>query len=144
MEFNPFSSEFFDDPYETYRWLRDEAPVYRNEEFGFWTLSRFDDVVAAHRDWNTFSSEHGLTIDQLTDPDSPVRGTSIIMMDPPAHDRMRKLVSRVFTPRAVAALEPMISDVIASCLDPLRDQDELDLVADFSAQIGRASCREKV
>jgi cytochrome P450 len=133
VEFNPFSSEFFDDPYETYRWLRDEAPVYENEELGFWTLARFDDVVAAHRDWNTFSSEHGLTIDQLRDPDSPVRGTSIIMMDPPDHDRMRKLVSRVFTPRAVAGLEPMISEVVAACLDPLRDHDELDLVADFSA-----------
>ena len=51
MEFNPLSEEFFDDPYDTYRWLRDEAPCYRNEELGFWALSRFDDVVAAHRDW---------------------------------------------------------------------------------------------
>jgi cytochrome P450 len=133
VEFDPFSDEFFDDPYETYRWLRDEAPAYENQEYGFWALSRFDDVVAAHRDWKTFSSEHGLTIDQLSDPDSAVRGTSIIMMDPPDHDRMRKLVSRVFTPRAVASLEPMITDVIASCLDPLRDDAELDLVADFSA-----------
>ena len=123
VEFDPLSSDFFDDPYDTYRWLRDEAPVYHNERYGFWALSRFADVVAAHRDWKTFSSEHGLTIDQLTDPNSGMKGTSIIMMDPPEHDRMRKLVSRVFTPRAMAALEPMIRDVITSYLAPLDGAD---------------------
>lgn len=133
MDFNPFSSDFFDDPYGTYRWLRDEAPAYRSDRYGFWALSRFDDVVAAHRDWKTFSSEHGVTIDQLTDPESPVRGTSIIMMDPPDHDRMRKLVSRVFTPRAVADLEPMVRRVIDEYLDALRDRDTFDLVAEFAA-----------
>ena len=55
MEFDPLSADFFDDPYDTYRWLRDEAPVYHNERYGFWALSRFADVVAAHRDWKTFS-----------------------------------------------------------------------------------------
>jgi cytochrome P450 len=133
VEFDPLSADFFDDPYETYRWLRDEAPVYHNERYGFWALSRFADVVAAHRDWKTFSSEHGLTIDQLTDPNSPVRGTSIIMMDPPEHDRMRKLVSRVFTPRAMAALEPMVRGVITSYLEPYDGADGFDAVADFAA-----------
>jgi cytochrome P450 len=133
MEFDPLSSDFFDDPYDTYRWLRDEAPVYHNERYGFWALSRFADVVAAHRDWKTFSSEHGLTIDQLTDPNSGIKGTSIIMMDPPEHDRMRKLVSRVFTPRAMAALEPMIRDVVTSHLVPLDGADGFDAVADFAA-----------
>ena len=133
MEFNPFSPDFFDDPYETYRWMRDEAPAYESTRYGFWALSRYEDVLAAHRDWKTFSSEHGLTIDQLTDPDSPVRGTSIIMMDPPEHDRMRKLVSRVFTPRAVSNLEAMIRGTITRFLEPLRDRDEFDLVADFAA-----------
>jgi cytochrome P450 len=133
VEFNPFSADFFDDPYDTYRWLRDEAPVYHNEQFGFWALSRFDDVVTAHRDWKTFSSEHGVTIDQLTDPNNPQRGSSIIFMDPPEHDRMRKLVSRVFTPRAVAAMEPLVRDIVARYLDPLTGQDEIDLVADFAA-----------
>ena len=133
MEFNPFSPEYFNDPYDTYRWLRNEAPTYENRQYGFWALSRFDDVVAAHRDWKTFSSAHGLTLDQLVDPDSAVRNTSIIMMDPPEHDVMRKLVSRVFTPRAVAALEPLISQVIDGYLDPLRDRDEFDLLAEFAA-----------
>jgi cytochrome P450 len=133
LEFNPFSADFFDDPYDTYRWLRDEAPVYHNERFGFWALSRFDDVVAAHRDWKTFSSAHGVTIDQLTDPNNPMRGSSIIFMDPPEHDWMRKLVSRVFTPRAVAALEPMAREIVAGYLDPLEGRSEIDLVADFAA-----------
>jgi cytochrome P450 len=133
VEFDPLSADYFDDPYETYRWLRDEAPVYHNERYGFWALSRFADVVAAHRDWKTFSSEHGLTIDQLTDPNSPVRGTSIIMMDPPEHDRFRGLVSRVFTPRAMASMEPMVREVIDEHLDALAGRTEFDLVAEFSA-----------
>jgi len=133
VEFDPLSSDFFDDPYDTYRWLRDEAPVYHSEKYGFWALSRFADVVAAHRDWKTFSSEHGLTIDQLTDPTQAMKGTSIIMMDPPDHDRMRKLVSRVFTPRAMAALEPMVRDVISSYLAPFDGADAFDAVADFAA-----------
>jgi len=133
VEFNPFSADFFDDPYDTYRWLREEAPVYHSDRYGFWALSRFDDVVTAHRDWKTFSSEHGVTLDQLTDPSNPQRGSSIIFMDPPEHDRMRKLVSRVFTPRAVAALEPLVRDVVAKYLDPLTGEREIDLVADFAA-----------
>ena len=133
MEFNPFSADFFDDPYETYRWMRDEVPAYENTQYGFWALSRYDDVLAAHRDWKTFSSEYGLTIDQLTDPDTPVKGTSIIMMDPPEHDQMRKLVSRVFTPRAVQSLEPMVRDTIRRYLTPLEDRADFDLVAEFSA-----------
>ena len=56
VEFDPFSSVFFDDPYPTYRRLRDEAPVYSNDQYGFVALSRYDDVVSAHRDWETYSS----------------------------------------------------------------------------------------
>jgi cytochrome P450 len=133
LEFNPFSADFFDDPYDTYRWLRDEAPVYHNERFGFWALSRFDDVVAAHRDWKTFSSAHGVTIDQLTDPSNPQQGSSIIFMDPPEHDRMRKLVSRVFTPRAVAALEALVRGIVVGYLGAIGERREFDLVADFAA-----------
>jgi len=133
VEFNPLSDDFFDDPYETYRWLRDEAPAYRNEQYGFWALSRFDDVVAAHRDWRTFSSEHGLTIDQLTNPDANVKGQSIIMMDPPDHDRMRKLVSRAFTPRAITRMEPIAHQVITKYLDAVQGEPGFDAVTDFAA-----------
>src|SRR6478609_9924602 len=106
LDFDPYSDVFFNDPYEVYRRLRDEAPAYRNDHYGFWALSRFDDVVTAHRDWKTFTSTHGLTLDQLTDPDNAAaQAPMIITMDPPEHDRMRKLVSRAFTPRAITRME---------------------------------------
>ena len=133
MEFDPYSEVFFDDPYDLYRELRDHAPVYRNDHYGFYALSRYDDVAAAHRDWQTFTSTHGITVDMLTDPRGAdmARG-SIIFMDPPEHDRLRGLVSRVFTPKAVADLEPMIRRLVCHYLDAL-DGPSFDLVADFSA-----------
>jgi cytochrome P450 len=134
VEFDPFSEEFFNDPYETYRRLRDEAPVYFSERYGFYALSRFADVLTAHREWETFSSAHGVELFTLSkDPEEVASYRSIIMMDPPEHDGFRALVSRVFTPRAVSALEPMIRDVICSFLDPLNDGREFDAVADFAA-----------
>lgn len=134
VDFDPFSHDFFDDPTETYRRLRDEAPVYRNETYGFYALSRFDDVVAAHRDWQTFSSAHGVELSSLTRDPAMVRALGlIIMMDPPEHERHRALVSRVFTPRAVADLEPMIRAVIREHLAPLEDCDTFDAVGDWAA-----------
>ena len=134
VEFDPFSDEYFNDPSEVYRRLRDEAPVYFSEKYGFYALSRFADVVAAHRDWQAFSSSHGVDLSMLTKDPEMVRSLrSIIMMDPPEHDRLRALVSRVFTPRAVTALEPMVREVITSYLAPLDDRDDFDAVADFSA-----------
>ncbi len=134
VEFDPFSEEFFNDPYETYRRLRDEAAVYFSEQYGFYALSRFADVLAAHRDWEAFSSAHGVELFLLSkDPEEIASYRNIIMMDPPEHDRFRSLVSRVFTPRAVTALEPMIREVICNFLDRLNDAGEFDAVADFAA-----------
>ena len=134
MEFDPLSDDFFEDPYDTYRWLRDEAPCYYSERYGFWALSRYEDVVVASRDWQTFTSTKGITLDQLAADDlgSMTLG-SIIFMDPPDHERLRKLVSRVFTPKAVAELEPMIRRLICSYLDPLVGRSSFDLTADFAA-----------
>lgn len=134
VEFDPFSETYFNDPTEVYRRLRDEAPVYRNETYGFYALSRFADVLSAHRDWEGFSSAHGIELSSLrTDPELIRRARMIIMMDPPEHDRLRQLVSRVFTPRAVEALEPMIREVIHQFLDPLTGRDGFDAVAELSA-----------
>lgn len=134
VEFDPFSDEYFNDPYDLYRRMRDEAPVYFSEKYGFYALSRFADVLAAHRDWEGFSSAHGIELFTLSmDPEEVKDFRSIIMMDPPEHDRFRALVSRVFTPRAVTALEPMIREVIRSFLDPVNDAPEFDAVADFAA-----------
>ncbi len=135
VEFDPFSDEYFNDPTEVYRRLRDEAPVYFSEKYGFYALSRFADVVSAHRDLAAFTSTHGIELMTLTTktPEEVASYRQIIMMDPPEHDVMRALVSRVFTPRAMVALEPMIRHVIAGFLDELDDPTDFDAVADFSA-----------
>jgi cytochrome P450 len=134
VDFDPFSDVYFGDPTPVYRRLRDEAPVYFNERYGFYALSRFDDVVAAHRDWQAFSSSHGVDLSSLTKDPELVRSLGmIIMMDPPEHDRYRGLVSRVFTPRAIGALEPMVREVIGGLLDAIPDRGGFDVVADFSA-----------
>jgi cytochrome P450 len=133
VEFDPYSDTFFDDPYELYARLRDEAPVYYSEKYNFYALSRYDDVVAAHKDWKRLSSAHGLDPWTMSKPVEEIAGyRSIIMMDPPAHDRFRGLVSRVFTPRAVTALEPMVREVITHFLDQI-EGDEFDAVEQFSA-----------
>ena len=106
VEFDPFSDEYFNDPYDLYRRMRDEAPVYFNEKYGFWALFRYDDVCAAHKDWQTFSSRpRRRPVHARNDPTHPVY-RSIIMMDPPEHDRHRALVSRVFTPRPSGPWSP--------------------------------------
>lgn len=132
IEFDPYSRTYYDDPYDLYRRMRDDAPVLHNDDIGFYALSRWDDVVDAERDWATYSSAYGIELDSLT------KGTafefeSLIMMDPPKHDRLRALVSRVFTPRAISALEPMVRQVIRGYLDDLDGRDEVDLVAEFAA-----------
>jgi cytochrome P450 len=133
VEFDPFSEIYFNDPYETYRHLRDHAPVYYNEQYGFWALSRYDDVAPAMKDSETYSSAKGVSLDMLIDPDAiKPSAPLIIMMDPPQHMRMRKLVNKVFTPRAVARLETMIHDTITAVADQI-DPTSFDAVADFTA-----------
>jgi cytochrome P450 len=133
LEFDPFSDEYFNGPYDLYRRMRDHAPVYFNEQYGFWALFRYDDVCAAHKDWQTFSSAHGVDLSTLNTDEALIRMyRSMIMMDPPEHDRLRALVSRVFTPRAVGALEPMVREVIVSFLEAFDEADSFDAVADFS------------
>jgi len=132
VDFDPFSPGFFEDPYPVYRMLRDAAPVYHNPGYGFWALSRFDDVLAAHQDWRTFSSAHGVTLHDLCNPDFRSSGI-LIYLDPPEHERLRKLVSKVFTPRAVAGLEPAIRAIVRRTLDRVAGARRFDAVADFAA-----------
>lgn len=130
VDYNPFSHELQMDPWDTYRRLREEAPVYHNAEIGFWALSRFDDVLAASLDPQTFMSSHGVTIEGLGgDFDM------LIAKDPPEHTWHRKLISRVFSAKNVANLEPFIRKVAGELLDAARDRGELDVVADFSARL---------
>lgn len=132
MELNPFSHEFHEDPYPTYRWLREHAPLYRNERFDFWALSRFRDVLDASHDWETYSSAEGTTVERI---DGALFGERPMMIftDPPRHDRLRKLVNRVFTPRRIAELEPFARSTVVKLLDPLVARGGGDFVKEISA-----------
>ena len=114
MEYDPTDWSTQIDPYPTYAQLRDGAPVYHNEKMGFWALSRFEDVWDAHLDWETFSSAWGQTLEKTLTP-LPL----MISLDPPKHTRVRQLVSKVFTPRRVGLLEPIVRGITTERLDGL-------------------------
>ncbi|MBU9763421.1 cytochrome P450 [Mycobacterium sp. TNTM28] len=129
--FDPFSAEFFEDPYEMYRQLRDEAPVYYSDRYDFYALSRHSDVAAAFKDFETYSSARGVTLEEIQGGEVQ-HGQSIIWMDPPDHRRMRSLVNKVFTPRAITAQEPVVRERIAYHLSRV-DPSGFDVVSDFAA-----------
>lgn len=133
LDFDPFSDVFFNHPYDTYRRMRDEAPVYWNEKYGFYAISRHGDVSDAYKNWEVFSSSKGVDLDMIKNGEfvPPL----IIMKDPPEHNRMRVLVSRVFTPRAIGNLEPMVRDTITRFLDKadIAGRGGFDVVHDWSA-----------
>jgi cytochrome P450 len=131
MELNPFSYEFHENPYPTYVHLRDRAPLYHNETMNFWALSRFRDVMDALLDWQTYSSVGALVLERL-DPKYLEATPMMILEDPPRHDRLRALVSRAFTPRRIAGLEPFVRELSGKLLDPLVRQGGGDFVKDFS------------
>jgi cytochrome P450 len=135
MEFDPMSEEFFERPWDVYRWLRDEAPAYHNERLGFWAVSRYDDCVEVHRDVATYTSTRGVTLAQLRSAsfgEIADQVASMIMMDPPMHERMRKLVNRAFTPRRIAEWEPVVEQVIGGYLEGLTGSGAFDVVRDLS------------
>ena len=127
IEFDPFSDTFFDDPSATYARLRDEAPVYLNEKYGFYVLSRHADVVAADGDPVRFVSSYGVTLELLLQK-QPMNTNMMIVMDPPEHTQMRKLVSQAFSRNAIGSLEPLVAQIIATYLDALVERNEFDLV----------------
>jgi cytochrome P450 len=133
LYWDPLDVAIDEDPYETWRRLRDDAPVYRNDRFDFWALSRYADVEAAHRDPSTYVSSHGTVLEMMTA--EPVPSGMMIFQDPPEHTRLRSLVSRAFTPRRVSVLEAHIRDLCAELLAPWDDHGELDFVADFGATL---------
>ncbi|MBF4161620.1 cytochrome P450 [Nocardioides acrostichi] len=131
--YDPSDSELDASPYETWKWLRDERPVYFNDERGFYALSRYDDVAAALKDTEAFSSAYGTVLELLT-PERQQTGM-MINSDPPSHTRLRKLVSRVFTTRRVSDLEPKIREIAESLLAAWTPGEEFDFVQQFAAQI---------
>ncbi|MCU1429729.1 MAG: cytochrome [Actinomycetia bacterium] len=132
MGFDPFSDAFFDDPYPTYTWLRDNDPVHFNPQYGFYALSRYADVIAAHSDTDRLVSSYGLTVEILM-LKQKLDNNMMILLDPPEHTQQRKLVSQAFTRRTIEGLEPLVVRTVTRFLDELEGRDNFDIVAEFSA-----------
>jgi cytochrome P450 len=132
--YDPFDFEIDTDPYPIWKRLREERPLYHNERYDFYALSRFDDVEQALVDWRTYSSAKGTLLELIKSGMDIPRG-SIIFEDPPDHDLHRGLLSRVFTPRKMGAIEPQVREFCARCLDPLVGTGGFDFIHDLGAQM---------
>ncbi len=129
------NGKFVEDvPFEDFRWLRENDPVYFNPQEdgpGFWNLTKYEDVVSASRNWETFSSARGTNID---DPQGGVE-LMLVNMDPPKHTGLRMLVRTGFTPKRVSALEPHVRDIATKIIDRVASKGECDLVTDIAADL---------
>ncbi|HEX5946483.1 MAG TPA: cytochrome P450 [Acidimicrobiales bacterium] len=134
LYYDPFDFEIDVDPYPIWSRLRDEQPLYYNERYDFYALSRFDDVERGLVDWRSYSSAKG-TILELIKSGMEIPPGSIIFEDPPDHDLHRSLLSRVFTPRKMGAIEPKVREFCARSLDPLVGTGGFDFIRDLGAQM---------
>lgn len=132
LYYDPYDFTIDDDPYPMWRRLREEAPLYRNDRYDFWAVSRFDDVEAVLLDWRRFRSGRGSVLEVIRSGIDPPSGF-ILFEDPPAHDVHRGLLARVFTPRRMNAIEPELHRFCAETLDPHRGEDTFDFVRDLGA-----------
>ena len=131
IAYDPFDFEIDKRAHEVWRRMRDEAPLYRNDEHGFYALTRYDDVLECLLDTDTYVSRFGTTLDMMGPDEVPM--PLFIFRDPPEHTLLRKLVSRAFTPRKIDHLEARIGRVCDSLLDPLEGQSTFDFVERFSS-----------
>ncbi|WP_137148068.1 cytochrome P450 [Mycolicibacterium sp. CR10] len=132
LYYDPFDHAIDDDPYLVWQRMRQEAPLYYNDKYNFYALSRYSDVAQALPDWQTYRSGHGTTADILFAGIEVPPGI-LLFEDPPIHDLHRRLLSKVFTPRRMVAVEDLVREFCSSALDPLRDADGFDFVADLGA-----------
>jgi len=135
LRYDPYDYALHEDPYPTYARLRTEAPVFRNDDLGFWALSRHADVLEAFRDSDRFISSHGVSLDPAASGPHAHRTMSFLAMDPPMHGRMRGLVSRGFTPRRVLELEPRIRELTSRYLDEALQSDSFDFIGDLAGKL---------
>jgi cytochrome P450 len=131
---DPYDFEIDSDPYPVWKRLRDERPLYYNERYDFYALSRFDDVERGLVDWRTYVSSKG-TLLEIIKSGMEIPPGSIIFEDPPTHDVHRGLLSRVFTPRKMNAIEPKVREFCARCLDPLVGAGGFDFIHDLGGQV---------
>ena len=134
VRYDPYDVDIDDDPYPTWQRLRDEAPLYRNDALDFYALSRWDDVKPALIDWETYRSGRGTILDVVQSGVEIPPGI-LLWEDPPIHDAHRALLSRVFTPRRMLDLEPLVRGCCARALDALLDRDEFDVIGEFGVEV---------
>ena len=128
--YDPYDVVIDDDPYPVWKRMREDAPLYYNEKFEFYALSRWDDVEAALLDWDTYRSGRGTTLDVIR-ANVAIPPGIILFEDPPLHDLHRRLLTGVFTPKRMNAIEPMVRRYCAGLLDSLIDAGNFDVIADF-------------
>lgn len=134
LYYDPFDFEIDDDPYPIWKRMRDEAPLYHNDKYDFYALSRYDDVAKGLHDWDTYRSGKGTTIDVIMSGVDVPPGV-ILFEDPPLHDIHRRVLSKVFTPRRMEAIEPLVRQFCVRALDSLAGASRLDVIGDFGALI---------
>jgi cytochrome P450 len=139
LYYDPYDPYIDSNPHPVWKRMRDEAPAYYNDRHDFWALTRYDDVNRALADNETFSSARGIVVEMIdttpADHDEPLPRPMMIMMDPPRHERLRKLVSRTFTPRRVGLLEARTRELCAQTLDPYVGGGSFDYVEECGAKI---------
>ena len=134
LYYDPYDFEIDANPHPVWRRMRDEAPLYRNDTYEFWALSRYEDVVVGLTDWKTYSSARG-TLLELIRHNVEFPPGMIIFEDPPLHAAHRALLARMFTPRRIAQIEPQVRAYCASSLDPLVGDGHVDFIADLGSQM---------
>ncbi|KUI20774.1 cytochrome [Mycobacterium sp. GA-1285] len=134
LYYDPYRVDIVADPYPTYARLREEAPLYYNESYDFWALSRHEDVERALLDWQTFSNSRGDILELIQSEFEMPKGV-MMMEDPPVHTMLRGLMSRVFTPRRMAELEDQIRRYCVNCLNPLVGADRFDIIAELASMM---------
>lgn len=134
LSFDHYDHALQDDPYPTYARLREEAPLFHNEEHDFWVMSRYADIHKAWRTDDVFSNRMGVTLDKSAWNENAHLVMSFLGMDPPEQTRLRKLVSRGFTPKRVAEMEPRIAAISLEHLDKALSLGEFDWVSDFAGK----------
>jgi cytochrome P450 len=140
---DPYDYDFHEDPYPYYKRLRDEAPLYHNEELGFWALSRHRDVLEGFRNSTTLSNRDGVSLDPVSRGPHASKTMSFLAMDDPAHLRLRTLVSKGFTPRRIRELEPRVTELARQHLDTMLEKatsggtgsETVDYVAEFAGKL---------
>lgn len=138
LYYDPYNPEIDKDPYPVWKRLRDEAPLYYNEKYDFYALSRFDDVFEALRDWETYSSALGTVLEIISASiaaKQKMYGDQnlglMIFSDPPGHDAARSIVAQFFTPKAVAKFESRAHKLSEQFFDNVAGQSQFDLVDDI-------------